>query len=128
MKKFAMFNWMLFLLLFCSCSSNQVSGNGAMFDPTVAGTENYEQPPQVIGVISPDYPIKARTLGIQGVVVLSVEIDQSGKISNVTVKKSIPSLDQAAIDAVNRVKFKPALLDGNAVDATVMIPVEFRLN
>jgi len=128
MRKIVLLSWMLLLLLVCSCSSNQAERSGSMFDPSVTGQVNYDQPPQIMGVISPDYPMIARKHRVQGVVVLEVKVYKSGEVGNIKVKKSIPPLDQAAINAVEGVRFKPALQNGKAVDASVVIPIEFRLN
>lgn len=61
---------------------------------------------------------------------MEIDIDRIGSVRNVRVKKSIQpgagGLDEAAINAVRSVKFKPGKSKGKAVDTTVIMPVEFR--
>jgi len=88
----------------------------------------YEDPPQVIGSIKPQYPDAAKRAKVQGTVVLEVEVFKDGSVGQINVKRSVTGLDQAAIDALKKVKFKPGKLSGKAVNTTVIIPIEFRLN
>jgi len=37
-------------------------------------------------------------------------------------------LDEAAIEAVRKVRFQPGKSSGNPVDTTVIVPIEFKLN
>lgn len=139
MRKIVLLSWALLLLLLCSCSSNQTTRNETRFDPSTTGSETrfdpsgevfvaYDEPPLLFGSINPEYPEFARNHRMQGTVVLEVEVYKTGEIGNIRVKKSVTSLDQAAIDAVKRVRFKPGLSNGKAVNSLIIIPVEFRLN
>lgn len=74
------------------------------------------------------YPSSARTKKIEGVVILNVLVDEEGtpiKCEVVRTENSI--LNQAAIDAVMKSKFKPAMLNNEAVPCWIDIPVEFKL-
>jgi TonB family protein len=74
------------------------------------------------------YPTSARTKKIEGVVILNVLVDDQGtpvKCEVVRTENSI--LNQAAIDAVMKSKFKPAMLKNEAVPCWIDIPVEFKL-
>nr|MDK2850900.1 periplasmic protein TonB [Candidatus Cloacimonadota bacterium] len=89
----------------------------------------YDEPPVVIGSISPVYPEFARKNRIQGTVVLEVEVLRDGSVRNIRVRKSVPGgLDEAAIEAVRKVKFQPARSSGQPVDVLLIVPVEFKLN
>lgn len=92
----------------------------------------YDDAPVVIGSISPVYPDFARKAGVQGTVILEVEVYSDGVIGDIRVKKSVQSgpggLDEAAIAAVRKVKFQPGRSSGRPVDTLVIIPVEFSLN
>jgi len=89
----------------------------------------FEEPPQVIGQISPIYPPEARNKGIQGRVILEVSILKDGSISDIEVKRSDNSLlNEAAIDAIKKVRFKPGKAKGMPIDTKVVIPIDFRLN
>jgi len=89
----------------------------------------YDDPPVVIGTISPEYPEFAKRARQQGTVVLEVEVLKDGSIRNIVVKRSVPGgLDEAAIAAVRKVRFQPGRSSGQPVDCLVIIPVEFKLN
>ena len=78
----------------------------------------------------PDYPIQARRLGEQGVVVLRVLITPDGRASEIQLAQTSGStrLDRAAIDAVREWRFMPALRGGRPVSAWYEWRWEFRLN
>jgi protein TonB len=76
---------------------------------------------------APAYPYAARLRGQQGRVLLQVEVLPSGKAGAVAVAQSsgYESLDRAARQAVQRWRFHPALRNGQAVAASVQVPVRF---
>ena len=87
----------------------------------------YDEPPVIIGSISPAYPEFARQNKIQGTVVLEVEVLKDGSVRDIHVKRSVfKALDDAAIDAVKKVKFQPGKSSGQPVDVLLIIPIEFR--
>jgi len=92
---------------------------------------DYDTPPQPLKNSMPDYPSAYRESGIQGVVLLEVEVNESGRVDNVRVLKSLlqgsGGLDETAKSAVMNWTFKPALLKGKAVKAKVNIPIPFNL-
>ena len=69
---------------------------------------------------------------MQGIVTLEVDVYKDGTVGNIKVVRSVQpgpgGLDEAAINAVKRVRFQPGKSSGNAVDTRVTIPVEFKLN
>ena len=75
----------------------------------------------------PVYPAAARAAGVRGVVVVEATIDVNGKVQNLTVLRSIPLLDQAALDAVKQWEFTPQVLNGERVPVVVVLPVNFSL-
>ncbi len=92
---------------------------------------DWEDPPEPINPVAPEYPTFAINTGIQGTVYLDVDVYKDGTIGNIVVKKSLMSgpggLDEAAINAVRKWKFQPGKSGGKAIDTTVTIPVEFTL-
>lgn len=90
--------------------------------------EAYDDPPVIIGDLRPEYPEAAKRTRTQGTVILEVEVYRDGNVGNIKVQRSIIGLDDAAIAAVRRVRFQPGKSGGQAIDTTVIIPVEFRLN
>jgi periplasmic protein TonB len=89
----------------------------------------YDEAPVMIGSMQPVYPEFARRNRIQGTVVLEVEVLKDGSVRNIHVRRSVPGgLDEAAIEAVRKVRFQPGRSSGQPVDVLLIIPVEFKLN
>jgi len=78
----------------------------------------------------PTYPEKARLNKHQGTVLLDVLVEKEGSPKTIAIHTSsgYRSLDQAAVSAVKRWKFEPARRGRKQVEATVTIPVIFKLN
>ena len=76
---------------------------------------------------APVYPAIARIAHIQGVVILEAVLDAGGRVDDVRVLRSIPQLDQAAIDAVRQWRYTPTLLNGRAVPVIITVTVNFTL-
>ena len=103
---------------------------------SVARRSSARPPIRVAGNIAPPtklvdvkaiYPQAAMDAQVTGVVILDVTVDVDGAVSNVDVVRSIPLLDQAAVDAVRQWKFTPTLLNGEPVPVIVTITVNFTL-
>ena len=75
-------------------------------------------PPKKLKDVSPGYPPIAQQARVQGVVILEARIDESGYVSDAKVRRSIPLLDQAAIDAVKQWQYTPTLMNGVAVPSS----------
>ncbi len=104
------------------------SSSLTQIDETPVNFVPYDEPPVVIGKISPVYPEFAKRNKVQGTVVLEVEVLKDGSVRNIRVKRSVPGgLDEAAIDAVRKTKFQPGRSSGQPVDVLLIIPVEFTL-
>jgi protein TonB len=76
---------------------------------------------------NPIYPALARQARIQGDVVLHAIIDKDGKVSELQVISGHPLLVQSAIDAVKQWRYKPTLLNGEAVEVDTTITVHFSM-
>jgi TonB family protein len=83
--------------------------------------------PKQIKRVSPEYPVEALTARQQGVVILEATIAPNGKISDVKVLRSIPTLDGAAVGAVRQWEYEPTIIDEVAVPVITSIAVEFKL-
>ena len=79
---------------------------------------------------TPDYPAAALNAGVEGDVIVRLQVDASGRVSQAAVighEGGIdPALDQAAIAALQQWRFQPAMRDGRAINSVVQVPVEFR--
>ena len=91
--------------------------------PTVGTRARYRSNPR------PDYPADARRNHQEGVVLLSVEVGADGQPKEVALKRTsgFALLDQAAIQAVRRWAFEPAVAAGFPVASRVDVPVRFSL-
>lgn len=78
--------------------------------PPVRGP--FVAPPIKIADADPVYPDSARAVGIHGVVIVSFTVDRSGSVADVKILRSLPFLDQAALECVLKWKYLPALMNG----------------
>ncbi len=85
----------------------------------------YEDEPVPVTQVTPAYPEFARDAQIQGKVVLHVLVGKDGRVKNVKVIRSVKGLDQAAIDAMKKWVFKPALSNNKPVAVWVEVPMDF---
>ncbi len=84
--------------------------------------------PRVIFQTNPDYSEQARKKKIQGVIVLSVTVNADGTTGKIKIEKGLGyGLDEKAVEAVSRWKFKPALKDGQPIEKEVNVEVDFHL-
>ncbi len=86
----------------------------------------YDIPPQLRTSISPKYPKEAKKKGIKGKVYIKVFIDKTGKATKTIVLKGFPELNQAAIDAVIKAKYKPAIYQKEKVGVWVTLFLDFK--
>ena len=89
----------------------------------------YDDPPQPLSEIRPVYPEIAQEAGIEGTVVVQVFIDKKGRVQDTIILKGIPNtgLDEAALKAIRKTRFRPAKQRERAVGVWISIPVNFRL-
>jgi len=82
----------------------------------------------ILGKPNPVYSTEGRTLRIQGDVVLEVVFLASGQVQVTRVVSGLGhGLDEAAIQAAKQIRFKPAKRDGQPVDFTAHVRIDFRL-
>ena len=105
---------------------------GGVLGGTIGGTgdgpvDDYDQAPRVIKITRPQYPQEAFVKKIEGTVELEILIDANGRVVRARVLKSIPLLDNAAIETVKQWIFQPAVKGGRPVATVAMAPVTFRI-
>jgi protein TonB len=84
--------------------------------------------PAVIFKVDPEYSEEARKAKYSGTVTLAVIVDAEGKARDIHVVKSLGmGLDEKAIEAVEKWKFRPGMKGGQAVNVRATIEVNFRL-
>jgi protein TonB len=77
--------------------------------------------------VNPVYPPIAQSARVQGVVIIEATIGPDGRVKDAKVLRSIPLLDQAALDAVKQWQFTPTLLNGVPVPVIMTVTVNFTL-
>jgi protein TonB len=108
-------------------ASSEGEGSAPMF---VA----FDEPPMPIGGLDSIqrhlvYPEIARKAGIEGTVILHLQIDEKGEIRNIKVMKALDLdvLTEAAIAAVKKVRWKPARQRDEPITVWVSVPINFSL-
>ena len=81
--------------------------------------------PKKIKDVKPVYPGIAQSARVAGPVTIEATIGPDGKISDAKVVRSIPMLDQAALDAVQQWTYTPTLLNGVPVPVLVTVTINF---
>ncbi len=89
-----------------------------------------DQPPRPIRTFPPQYPYIARRDNIEGRVVLKFVVDMDGTAKEVQVVVSEPEgvFEDAALKALNRYRFRPAIKNGKEVLCIARLPINFRLD
>jgi TonB family protein len=82
-------------------------------------------PARLIHSVPAQYPPMARQLHVEGEVMLEVNVDPSGAVSNVKALSGPPLLRTAAIDCVKRWKYQAATLGDKPVPSTESVKVDF---
>src|ERR1700676_209415 len=77
---------------------------------------------------NPVYTDEARSMKLEGEVLLEVSFSANGTLHvNRVVRGLGHGLDEAAVAAANKIRFKPALRSGQAIDSTAVVHVTFQL-
>jgi protein TonB len=83
--------------------------------------------PALVRRIAPIYPEIARQARIEGVVIIEAETDLYGRVRNARILRSIPLLDQAALDAVRQWVYEPLVVNGRPRGVLFTVTVTFKL-
>jgi periplasmic protein TonB len=96
-------------------------------NPQAAGNDAL---PYVIDGPAPPYPPDARAAGREGKVRVKVLISETGRVQDIVLAQSSgnQSLDDAALAALKRWRFRAAVRDGQTIAAWVVVPVLFKLH
>lgn len=81
--------------------------------------------PRKIKDVKPVYPALAQSARVFGTVVIEATIGTDGKVTDAKVVRSIPLLDQAALDAVRQWEYLPTMLNGVPVPVVVTVTINF---
>jgi len=83
--------------------------------------------PTKIKDVKPVYPAIAQSAHVSGVVTIEATIGPDGKVIDAKVLRSVPMLDQAALEAVRQWEYTPTLLNGVPVPVVVTVTINFAL-
>ncbi|MBT5874641.1 MAG: energy transducer TonB [Candidatus Latescibacteria bacterium] len=88
-----------------------------------------DEKPRWLKRVEPEYPRIAKLTGVEGVVILSVYIDEAGHVTDTKVLKSLGNTgcDDAAVTAAMQWRFIPARVDGRPLAMWFSVPVLFQL-
>lgn len=104
--------------------SGEIGGTTEVAGPLPSATLEY------VRATSPRYPISELKNGVEGTVVLRVLVDIDGKPIDVSIETSSGNrnLDRSALQHVLKTwRFKPAMQNGQAVQAYGLVPIAFNL-
>lgn len=102
----------------------------ATLTAVLAGCASLSRPPQFIGGADLVYPENARSIGVEGRVVVRYDVTTAGTVANAVVVESEPPgvFDAAALDAVRSWRFRPMVDQGEVVSAPARVSeLVFRL-
>jgi protein TonB len=85
------------------------------------------KPPKLVHSVDPLYPEIARQARVEGVVIIEATTDVYGRVQTVKVLRSIPLLDQSAIDAVRQWVYEPMIINGRPRPVIFTVTVRFQL-
>jgi TonB family protein len=112
------------LLMAVAAATAQSYSSEHQFEYRVAGA----QAPTVIKKSNPEYTEQARRAGIEGAVLLYVEIGTDGRPHHIRVIKGLGfGLDATAMDSVRQWRFRPGTKDGVPISTPATIEVKFKL-
>lgn len=83
--------------------------------------------PKKLKDVPPLYPQTAIQARVQGIVIIEATIGGDGTVKTARVLRSVPLLDEAALDAVRQWEYAPTLLNGVAVPVIMTVTVNFSL-
>jgi TonB family protein len=106
-----------------------VSGQGGQGTGAVRSIAEVSQLPQFKTQVKAEYPVAAKQAGLEGVVILQVDIDATGAVMDVSVVQGLGSgCDEAAVAAMKQSTFTPAYAGTDPVPVRIRIPYRFKIN
>jgi protein TonB len=83
--------------------------------------------PKKLKDVRPSFPGPAMAARVQGTVIVDITIGPDGRVQSTQLLKSVPLLDDAALEAVRRWEYVPTIVDGRAVAVLMTVTVHFSL-
>ena len=109
----------------CGPGNPSVGGDSHSF---ASEQQRVDQGPVALNRPRPNYTEQARKEKIQGIVLARALVGADGVVRQVVIRRSLPAgLDAEAIQAVNQMRFRPAMRNGQPVATWISLEVEFNL-
>ena len=103
-------------------------GSGGGFGGGVYKIGGGVSAPSLLSKVEPEYSEEARKAKFQGTVILYVVVDEKGQPQQLRVVRPLGlGLDEKAIEAVQKWRFRPGFKDGKPVSVAATVEVNFRL-
>jgi TonB family protein len=84
-------------------------------------------PPDRTSGAAPELPAAAKAAGItSGAVVAEIVVDETGRVSDIKILRSVPQLDAAAVANIKTWMYQPATLKGHPVPVRLVVEVTFQ--
>ena len=74
---------------------------------------------------TPRYPEEAKAAGIEGVVLAEVVVNAEGIVAEAKIVRSVPMLDEAALETVKQWRFRPSVVNGQPVPTRIVVTINF---
>ena len=87
----------------------------------------FDEPAVVIEQVPPVYPDMARMAELEGKVMVQIGIDDRGNVVEATIVSGLDGLNEAALEAVHKWRFRPAKQRGVPVPVRIVMPILFQL-
>ena len=81
--------------------------------------------PKLLKRVDPVYPELAKQARAGALIILEATVDASGRVQDVTLLRSSPLFDEAAVDAVKQWSYRPLLLNGVPTPFIVTVTLNF---
>ena len=75
---------------------------------------------------TPLYPEDAKAAGVSGMVAVEIVVNEQGVVADAKVVRSVPLLDEAAVETVRQWRFRPSRVNGQAVPVRMVVNVMFQ--
>jgi TonB family protein len=85
------------------------------------------RPPKKVESPATEYPDEAKVVGLEGIIIAEIWVDESGRVTNARLLRAIPMLEDAALAAVMQWRFEPVVVDGKPVPVRMTVTTNFTL-
>lgn len=105
-------------------------GFGSGAQSLVQDQTNLDRPARVVSRPPLDYPAEAKARGVQGHVILKINVGANGNVEGVQISESNPPgfFDEAALRSVRQWRFEPAVIKGQVALSSITQKIRFEMD